>query len=464
MKKLLSLLLCLLLLTGVFTAAAQAADETEAAESGQTAATELTAETSAQTFAVTMAAWLADYPAGAALDDPLFLWDAAGWYAAWLYRTEDCDLLTREEIEDFLRSLGCENEAVLPEGWEDFGVVRVLRSLDGGEYLDFAQHKLEIDEMLGVNTLVSTLENTEDTVTTALSCFYEDGLSADWMYVLGFEKAEAESAFPYRLTSLELLDDGPKMDPALDFEWEELLQANSLSSILADRPAVRIDDGSGVGSIWLFSDGVEPARVSAGENYTGGEFRGCYFEYEEDGDGVLRARIGQIDESGDSRDFLDGYLTDYLSGVCIVTLREDDGERLWLDCSYRGGYRQTVAVDRETLRLCELDYYFEEGQEPVRTCFGYDEAAPDFPFLESWDGPMRTVTTVWEDYVQAGDSEGFERTERTEFARIPADWEYLPYEARWGVCTAYADAGYTEAYAYPGDGVDYTLYLTTAKG
>ena len=76
---------------------------------------------------------------------------------------------------------------------------------------------------------------------------------------------------------------------------------------------------------------------------------------------------------------------------------------------------------------------------------------------------MRTVTTVWEDYVP-GDGESFERTERTEFARIPADWEYLPYEARWGDYTAYANAGFTEAYSYPGDGVDYSLYLTTAKG
>ena len=47
---------------------------------------------------------------------------------------------------------------------------------------------------------------------------------------------------------------------------------------------------------------------------------------------------------------------------------------------------------------------------------------------------------------------------------LPGDWEYLPYEARWGEYTAYTNPDYIGPYAYPGDGVDYTLYLTTAKG
>ena len=463
MKKILSLLLCLLLLAGVFPAAVSAAGDAEAPD-GETAAADLAAETGAQSFAMTMAAWLMGYPDGTSLDDPLLLWDAAGWYAAWLYRTEGCDLLTREEAEDFLRSVGFEGEAMLPEGWEEYGVVQVLHGRDGRENLDFVQHKTEIDAMLGVDTMISTLASTDDTVTTLLSCFYDGEISADWMYSLGFESAEEGSAFPYRLVKLELLDDGPKMDPALDFGWDELLRANRLENLLAVCPAVQIREGGNTGCTWLFEDEGDFARVSTGEDYTGGEFRGCSFEYEQAEDGAQRARIGHIEEDSDSRDFLNHALTDYLNGVCIVELRDAGEGLLWLECTYRGGYRQTIAVDRGTLRLQEIDYYYDAEQEPSRTCFVYDESAPDFPFLRSWDGPLRTVTTVWEDFVWSEESEEFERTERTAFTRVPADWEYLPYEARWGDYTVYRNAGYTESYTYPGDGVDYTLYLTTAKG
>ena len=40
----------------------------------------------------------------------------------------------------------------------------------------------------------------------------------------------------------------------------------------------------------------------------------------------------------------------------------------------------------------------------------------------------------------------------------------FPWEARWGDYTIYMNEGYTRPYSYPGDGVDYTLWLTTAKG
>ena len=238
MKKILSLLLCLALLAGLF--AVSAAAEEASAEPAEAPETEVdfTEAVGPQAFAATMAFWLGGYEESNALEDPLFFWDAAGWYAAWLYRTEGCDLLSTEELGDFLRSLGGE-DSPLPEGWEEYGVLRVLRARDGSESYDFVQHKLEIDEMLGVNTMVSFVESKDNTLTTVLSCFYEDGLRAEWLYALRFEEAEGE-VFPYRLTGLAVLDDGPQMDPALSFSWDEVLEANLLENVLAHYPAVRI--------------------------------------------------------------------------------------------------------------------------------------------------------------------------------------------------------------------------------
>ena len=65
---------------------------------------------------------------------------------------------------------------------------------------------------------------------------------------------------------------------------------------------------------------------------------------------------------------------------------------------------------------------------------------------------------MWESFYDGGPHV------REETVELPGDWEYLPAEGRYGDYTIYMNAGYTQSYFYPGDNVDYTLYLTTAKG
>ena len=467
MKKMLSLFLCLALLAGLFAVSA-AADE-EAVTAGKAVSEEdFIAAVAPQAFAVTMAAWLGDTGEGVSLSDPAYLWDAAGWYAAWLYRTDGCDLLLPEEVEDFLRSLGAE-DCVMPEGWAEHGVVRVLRSLDGSESYDFQQHKTEIDEMLGVNTLVSFAGGEGGRLTTVLSCFYEDELSAEWMYELTFDET-AEEVFPYRLTGIRLLDKGPQMDEVLDFSWDELLEANRLENVLAHYPAVFVSLQTELGEPdelsgnWIFAHGGELARVSCGEDYLGGEYRGCYFEVEKTEDGAERAVVGRVVEDGESGASLDAYLTDYLSNIVIVALEKEEDDLIWLNCTFRGGYHERIAVERGTLVLRSIDFSSGDMLPPSVLTFNCMKPAPDYPFLDSWDGALRTVTTVWEDFVLDEETHEWTPVVRTSSVDLPADWEYLPYQTSWGEYTAYLDEGYTEPYAYPGDGADYTLYLTTAKG
>ena len=457
MKKLLSILLCLALLAGLFAVSAAAEDPA--------AAQPLTAAADAQAFAVTMAAWLSGAGDDAALEDPLFLWDAAGWYAAWLYRTAGCDLLDPASVESFVRSLGGE-PAPLPEGWEEYGVVRVLRTPDGSEYYDFEQHKTEIDAMLGVDTMVSLLEGEGNSLTSVLSCYYEDDLSAEWIYALAFEPADAESAFPYRLTGLRLMDSGPQMDEALSFGWDELLEANRLGKLLEQYPAVRISspnaDGEddGLSGTWLFAQSGEPALVSYGTDYLGGEYRGCLFEYDEE---AGRAVVGYIEHDKDAGS-LDASVSDYLAGVVIVQLEKEEDDLIWLVCTFRGGYSERVAVDRGTLALRVIDYSDGDSLPSGVIRFDYMKPAPAYDFMQSWDGALRTVTAVWEDFEYDEEADEWETVTWTDTDLLPADWEYLPYSARWDLYTAYLNEGYTQPYAYPGDGVDYTLYLTTAKG
>ena len=117
-----------------------------------------------------------------------------------------------------------------------------------------------------------------------------------------------------------------------------------------------------------------------------------------------------------------------------------------------------MTVNSLTLWIQQLDGIAEDGSLLYRYTFGYDRQPPRLSLLEAWDGPLRTVTLVWEDFRS-----GVLIT-RTDFVRVPADWEVLPYEGRWGDFTIYTDPGHTSLYQYPGDGADYTLYLSTAKG
>ena len=117
-----------------------------------------------------------------------------------------------------------------------------------------------------------------------------------------------------------------------------------------------------------------------------------------------------------------------------------------------------MAVDRGTLVLRELSHRIDEETPAVVNRFTYTEQPPAFSFLDGWERPLRRVTLVWESYY------GGEHQVRTETVQLPDDWEYIPWEGRWGDYTIYMNEGYTIPYFYPGDGVDYTLYLTTAKG
>ena len=451
MKKLLALLLVLLLLCSC---AGAAFAEAEIAAEVPTLADQV----EAQAFSLAMSCWLSYWENDDEITE-LFLWDAAGWYAARLYRTEGSDLVSPEQITAFLESLGWNGVFRIPETWEQYGVVRRLSASDGSQNLDFVQHKLEIDEMLGVNTMVQVTTLDEDTVEVVLTYYMNSEESTSWTYEFDFQPWEG-GALPYRLVGMRYRDTGPELDPELGFTWEQLLEANSLKKVLESCPSVHVVEGEGedTADTWLFMRGEDPALMIGVEENLWGQYRGCDFEIA-GGEGASgRPLVTEFDESAGSWESLNGYISSHLSGVCRMSLDRDEGNQLWVDCVYRSGYHQTAVFDKATLRLQEIRFVFDDGSESGPTRFIYTDTAPAFAFLDDWDGTLRLLTLVWEDYADG------QSLVRTEFVRTPATWEYLPNEARWGEYTVYLNKGYTKPYEYPGDGVDYTLFLTTAKG
>jgi hypothetical protein len=407
-----------------------------------------------QSFSLAMAAWLGGYPDY--VDEDLLRLDAAGWYAA-LQARYGYDLISEEELTDFLRSVGFTGALWFPESWEEYGIVNILTSRDGRRYYDFSNHKNQLAEMLGV-TMEYRLEMTADgSVLAAIIHHYEDGDTAEWSFDLNYVKNEdPSSAFPYRLAKLKVCPFVPQIDGSVDFDWQDLQYANRLDTVLMFCPAVLIEsDVGGYTARWLFRTEERMVDISQNGSQSYGQVNGIDFRQDGAGSRVL---VGKIDPPDAAEETFNRALSDVFSDLVRMELVRTGDEIVVLNCKTRNGTRVIMTVNRLTLWIQQLDGIAEDGSLLYRYTFRYDRQPPRFSLLDAWNGPLKTVTLVWEDF-RTGILEKW-----TEFVRLPADWEVLPYEGRWGDYTIYLDHGHTRLYHYPGDGVDCTLYLSTAKG
>ena len=165
-----------------------------------------------------------------------------------------------------------------------------------------------------------------------------------------------------------------------------------------------------------------------------------------------------MDPDAGTWESLNATLLEGFRDASALRLDRIEKDLIWADCLYRGGFRQKLAFDRGTLVLRELVALSEEGEVFGSNRYDYSAPEPEFAFLDGWDETLRDVTVTWEDYDNG------EQILFTETVSIPADWEYLPYEGRWGDYTVYNNTDYIGEYEYPGDNVDYELFLTTVKG
>lgn len=451
-RRFLSLFLCFLMLTGI---PAGASADSEAA-----GPVDFEETVQAQAFAIAMACWYNGFDASDTVW-PFFAWEATGWYAAWLHRVQNVDLLPAKQASEFQRSLGMLEELSGPENWLGEYTPEALRSPDDSIFYDFREYKLRLDELLGVEIECSFAYAEPLTEEVTVIQHFDDLAQTESAFRISFEEnPDPASRFDYRFAGIDMPTPEPELDPALTFTWEQLEEANRLKNILSLYPSVRCynREYSFGNSIWLFLRDGEPVMLSGVEGAYSGEIHGCSFDYGETEDGTSRARISNIDTADQIWETMDSFLLDYCHMPVLLRLNRVEGDLIWADAVYSGGYRQKLAFDYGTLVLREVVSLSEAGVVLGSTVFEYLNPAPQPDFLKSWDSPLRTVHVVWESYP-----DGI-RELRREDIEIPADWEYLPYQAVWGDYTAYTNEEYLGDYAYPGDGTDYTLFLTTVKG
>ena len=88
--------------------------------------------------------------------------------------------------------------------------------------------------------------------------------------------------------------------------------------------------------------------------------------------------------------------------------------------------------------------------------YEYKVRVDDNKVARAWTEGVKTVTVRIEKFDGGTASVDIYKV------RVPKTWEYIPFEFYEYNC--WMNEGYTREYKYPGDGVNYTLYLTEAMG
>ena len=411
-----------------------------------------------QAFSVAMAYWQEGIDSSyTTIAEPVY-WQAAGWYAAKMFKTASRELISRSEVEDFLDSVGYKGEMNLPQSWEEYEIVKIIRGAGGSLLYDFKRNKAGYEARIGVDAEVEVKPENRESVIVVITLHAPERDKLLYYRVSFSPNENRSSRFPYRVSSVEPFSPYPEIDKKLGFTWEDLLEKNRLSNILDHYPCVVITTPmiSSHSCTSLFRHNGKFVWVNDNYGNLYGKIDRYSFDYRYYPDGKDRACVtsyistATIDESE-----FENYVVNYLDTLDCVNGSGIEGDRIWLDYATGWGSTERYVFERDTLILREI-LSVNDGEDPWPIYdFICTQDVPDYDFLKGWDGNLRTVTAIWEDHDRING--GFEY--RTETIFLPMDWEYLPHVVQSGGYSAYQDPRYTETYAYPGDNMDYTVFF-----
>ncbi|MGN0720478.1 MAG: hypothetical protein ACI4LZ_00815 [Anaerovoracaceae bacterium] len=155
--------------------------------------------------------------------------------------------------------------------------------------------------------------------------------------------------------------------------------------------------------------------------------------------------------------------TSYINPYALIRSVEDLGDTIKVTAplseeELESGPADVYLLDRETLLLLEYSYINEDG-EPLITGeykYGVDDKGLTDKYISAWDNTRR-IEFEYEKITGSGEPEY-----ETLSILVPATWEIVPvYEEETFL---YMDRELTKPYEYPGDGKEYTVFVTNAAG
>ena len=369
------------------------------------------------------------------IDTPEFAWNTAGWYAAFKANLEFADdaVLSEDQLKE-IQNIILTSEATLtpPENIDAESEKR-----DGKTYWKFPAINEYLHSYLGVFSEVKCENANNNTYIVKIRDHLRFDVVEETVFNVKF-KREADCCTLSEFSRNQFFD--------LDFTPELLRGANHLSNLFSiyDNLTITEDYSSGYGSL-IYSTKTDKGYAL----WTDDGSVGYYDEYRfySNNDGIGRVSVIPADTSSD---WLDDYIAKMLlpeEGVDLIRLTCTEEEEIFF-VDY-GSSSTVYTVDRGILALKKIESFDENDESYYMAKFRYGDKLSEPDTITAWKGSLRTVTLNL--FYLNGE------TLRLAFT-IPADWEFDVSEyCPWG--TAYLDEECIEPYEYPGDGIDYTIFV-----
>lgn len=368
-------------------------------------------------------------------DTPEFAWNTAGWYAAYIANLELSDdaALSEDQLKD-IQNVILTGEAVMTPP-DDINVEAETR--DGKTYWKFPEINDDFHSYLGVISEVNCEKAKNNSYVVTIRDHLRFDVVEETVFNIGF-KEENNSYILSEFSRNEFID--------LDFTTDMLYDANHLSNLFSiyDNLTITEDRSSGYGS-FVYSRKTDNGYTLWTDDGSSGYYDEFRFYTSDNATGKV-----SVTPDGTSSDCLDDY-------IAITRLPDEGADLIRLTCTEEEeifyvdyGFSSTVyTIDRGTLALKKTESFDDNDESYFTAKFSYGDKLPEPDTIAAWKGPLRTVSLKL--LYSDGETLGLSFT-------IPADWEFDVYEyCPWG--TAYLDEGCTELYEYPGDGIDYTIYV-----
>ncbi|MBR5113616.1 MAG: hypothetical protein IK097_09375 [Clostridia bacterium] len=478
LKRILSVMICVLLALSVFTACGK---KPETPEESTTAAPETTAipqvsDFEEATFGIStaLAMGMRFFDDASYLDNASVLWNTLGWYCCRQESKGGNGYLTRTQVDALQHALRPGKAAIsAPDNWIKGGSLEI-KEIEGETryfFKDFDDIYEEMEKSLKpelsvidgsyVKVVFTNEENEKET------------------YVFGFEKDEAIGGeFPYILKNMELPPVQTAKENEADFTVQELIDANSLTNLLDIYKTIKVHcyfDGKEFSVNNYFKKNGEICMASRNDDvdlpygasyygfYGDREFSLCHFE-----DNPEKTYLSSTEFISLYPEYSEGYSIDtrisqnidygYIANVV------DKGETYTFDMYYDYSYTEEdgdmipvkFEVDKGTLALKKI--VWSEGTEYENTnVYEYGVEVDDYGMFDSFDRPFRKVTVVAELHDENLEEINFSRT-----YEVPDNMELYP--VCYKMTNLYFNKNWTNEYKYSENLGDYTIYVTDVMG
>lgn len=387
-----------------------------------------------------------------------------GWYQALVNRVNGETGIPAEEALAFAQALGGSGYDEIPEYWKSSEYCEISE-----DRISFPQFTAELDEMLGITCSFDTAVNYDGTAQSRLIYHLDDPEFASYICNMVFEPSEG--VFPCRLSTLEVTASAASgVDLSLiGGSMDNVREKNSMTELLGLYDSLQLkdiyyyDEGGTYYRTVYFRHNGENALVtfcseSAGEEYMLGRQLGDIWYYESD----ERMKC-EIDVEGSYSEESGGYdeaVSCRLSPYNVITSVEDMGDTIVVTSAVEPdsetGMFDVFTLDKDTLHIIKEEFYYETDVLYCTTDITCNTEVNSDEYFSAWEN-MRTVTFIYDKFKPDGTTERI-----TKEVRVPSVCEPVPFCS--SEVYSYMDENFTITYEYPGDGVDYTVYLTNAAG